>query len=200
MDWFDIFLGFVARDRWREYRQEKARERAWIDARLAEDDAIRAEWDRLEREALQVLEHDFQRMLVVSDRIVAAPNYDYEAFLDTWADWGRHAVPTLTRLVAEFRETSVHSAAGPEAIDMKWQAVAALEGVIEGARLLQGRDFNSGGPTVQQGMDMWSAMVEYAVSQFSRADRRRWESRLQQHYKAHPELHERDRILNDRPR
>jgi hypothetical protein len=57
--------------------------------------------------------------------------------------------------------------AAPEAIDVKWEAIAALERVIDGARLLQEGDFDSGGPTVQEGMDMWSAMFEHALSLLS---------------------------------
>jgi hypothetical protein len=200
LNWFDIFLGLVARDLWRERRQQKQREREWIDARIAEDNAIRADWERLEREVLQVLEGDFQRMLAVSDRILEGPNDDQAVFLETWADWGRRAAPTLERLVAEFREVRIPSMARPEAIDVKWEAIAALERVIEGARLLQEGDFNSGGPTVQEGMGMWSAMFEHALSLSSPADRRHWESRYQEHLESHPELRERDKAANDQGR
>jgi hypothetical protein len=80
---------------------------------------------------------------------------------------------------------------------VKWEAIGALERVIDGARLLQEGDFHSGDPTVQEGMDMWSAMFEHALSLSSPVDRWRWESRYQEHLESHPELREREKAAED---
>jgi hypothetical protein len=187
VDWFEVFLGMLARDKWRERQEQKRLNRAWVDQQVAVDEAKVAEWQAFETAVLEVLEKDFQRTLAVTDDLVARMDYDPTAvtrWTEQWSAWCRRSRPTLERLAERCRALEVPFASIEPGtingwIEVKFDAAAALDRVIEGCRLGQERDWTVAGPVVQNGMDMWSAMFEKLLRLGSPASQRAWKRRYE---------------------
>ena len=169
MNVFDVFVGMLARDWFRE-RQERDR---LSRALRQEEAAFAARWRQFEADALRVLYVGYNDVLDRTDALLARD--DTDGYLDAWAEWGRQVEPVLMRLEDHCRALQLPVSATEGGMEVQQAAAAALRRVADGARLWQKRSWKTAPTVTQQGMDMWSAMSEKKLDQLDPAAREAWE-------------------------
>jgi hypothetical protein len=173
MNVFDVFVGMLARDWFRERQERNRRSQAYLD----EEKAFNAKWRQFEADALGVLYAGYNDILSRTDALI--DRGDLTGYLDAWAEWGTQVEPVLMRLEARCRAVQLPAFVSEGGWDVRQEAAAALRRVADGARLWQKRSWKTASTVTQQGMDMWSVMSEKKLDQLNPAAREAWERMYQ---------------------
>jgi len=174
MNVFDVFIGMLARDWFRERQERNRRSGAYLD----EERAFASNWHQFEADVIGVLGNNYFGVLDFTDALLARG--DTTGYLDAWAIWGRQVEPVLVRLEERCLAQQLPTFAPMGWLDVRREAAAALNRVADGARLWQQRAWETAPSVTQQGMDMWSAMGDKKLDQLDPAAREEWE-RMYQH-------------------